>query len=59
MIKEKLEDAIERRNNDLSSFVWKEKKEEIEGKIVQKEVKLVDCTEQQLQKYYDHCESML
>jgi hypothetical protein len=59
MMKEKLEEAIERKNNDLNSFIWKGRKEEVDGKFVQKEIKLMDCTEKELQDHFDYCETML
>lgn len=58
-LKDKLAEAIERKNNDLNSFIWKGRKVEVDGKFIQSEVRLVDCDEEQLNKFYQHCESML
>ncbi len=55
-IKEKLTKAIEEKNNDIKSFVWKFAKNS-EG--IQEEIKLIDATPEQLQQFYNHCKSML
>lgn len=59
MMKEKLAAAIAKKNNDVNSFVWKGPKVEVDGQLVQEEKKLMDCTEEELRGYYNHCESML
>ena len=46
-IKEKLTKAIEEKNNDIKSFVWKFAKNS-EG--IQEEIKLIDATPEQLQQ---------
>ena len=51
-LKEKLTEAINARNNDVKSFVWK-----ADG--TQEEVRLVDATPEQLQQFFNHCHSML
>lgn len=56
MLKEKLMEAIEARNNDVNSYIWKFAKDASRS---QKEIKLVDATDEQLQAFYDHCNSML
>ena len=56
MIKERLTAAMEAKNNDLNSFVWKFARD---GKGEQKEIRLVDATEEQLNSFYQHCASML
>ncbi len=53
---EKLAEAI---NNDINSFVWKGPKKEVAGEIMQPEIKLMEATEEQLNKFYQHCLSML
>lgn len=58
-IKEKLTEALERKNNDINSFVWKGRKVEVNGKFVQSEKFLVDCSENELRGFYAHCDSML
>lgn len=59
IMKERLEEAMASKANDIKSFVWKGRKEEINGEIVQKELRLVDASEDQLNDFYDHCISML
>ena len=58
-IKEKLIEALAKKENDINSFVWRGKKSEVNGKLTQNEVKMVDCSVQELQGFYKHCESML
>ncbi len=55
-MKEKLTAAIEAKNNDIKSFVWKLAKN-TDG--VQEEIRLVDATPEQLNQFYKHCQSML
>lgn len=55
MFKEKLAAAM----NNVNSFVWKGRKQEVNGVLVQEEKRLIDCTEQELRDFYAHCESML
>lgn len=55
MFKEKLEEALSKKDNDISTFIWKGKK--VNGQ--QTEVRMIDCTVQELQGFYKHCESML
>ena len=59
MIKEKLAVAIAKKNNDINTFVWKGRKVEVNGQLVQDEKKLVDCSEDELRTFYKHCDSML
>lgn len=54
-----LADALAKRVNDITTFVWKGKKSEKDGQLAQNEVKMVDCTVEELRKFYEHCESML
>lgn len=58
-LKEKLTEALEKKNNDINSFVWKGRKQEVNGKYVQTEKKLMDCTENELRQFYAFCDSML
>lgn len=55
-LKEKLTEAINARNNDVKSFVWKLARK-ADG--TQEEVRLVDATPEQLQQFFNHCRSML
>jgi hypothetical protein len=56
VMKEKLMEAIEAKNNDIKSFVWKLARKS-DG--TQEEIKLVDTTPEQLNQFYKHCKSML
>lgn len=47
----KLQKAIEDKRNDINSYVWRLQNG--------KEVKLVDCSEEDLNKFYKHCNEML
>lgn len=56
---EKIAAAQEAKSNDINTFVWKGPKEEVNGKMVQKEILLKDATEDQLKQFLAHCNSML
>lgn len=56
MLREKLMEAIEAKNNDTKSFVWKLARKS-DG--TQEEVKLIEATPEQLNTFYNHCKSML
>ena len=56
VMKEELIKAMEAKTNDINNFVWKFAKN---SNGVQEEIKMVDATNEQLQKFYDHCMSML
>lgn len=53
---DQLKKAIEAKSNDIKTFVWKLAKDENGN---QQEIRLVDATEEQLNKFYKHCLSML
>lgn len=55
-IKDKLQAAIEAKNNDVKSFVWKLARKS-DG--TQEEIYLMDATQEQLKQFYNHCNSML
>lgn len=55
-MKEKLTEAMDARNNDIKSFVWKFARKS-DG--TQPEILLMDATEEQLKSFYAHCKSML
>ena len=60
VLQEASENVAKRDGVDLESFVWKtEKVKTIDGRIIQNEVKLIDCNEEQLKKFYAHCNTML
>ena len=56
VMREKLMEAIEAKNNDTKSFVWKLARK-TDG--TQEEIRLVDASEEQLNTFYKHCKSML
>lgn len=58
-IKDKLTKALNDKNNDVNSFVWKFKKTKVGDKFTQSEIKLMDATEEQLNQFYKHCMTML
>lgn len=59
MIEERLAAAINAKNNDINSYTWKGPKEEIGGQRIQREIKLMDASEKDLNRFYRHCKSML
>lgn len=60
LLEERLKEAINKKNNDLTSFTWKGVKTLDEsGKYVQNEVKLVDLNNDELVDCYNHCKKML
>ena len=59
LLGEKLTTALEAKSNDIANFVWKGPKEEIDGNRIQKVIKLVDATPEQLNNFHNHCYSML
>lgn len=54
-----LANALEEKKNDVNNFVWKSAKKEVNGVKVQEEIKLMDATEEQLNDFYKHCNTML
>ena len=52
---DKLGEALNAKANDINNYVWKGPK--VNG--VQEEIKLVDASYEQLQKFYKHCNEML
>jgi hypothetical protein len=59
LLKEKLTEALEKKSNNINSFVWKGEKEKVNGKYVQKSVRMVDCSVEDLKKFLKYCDSML
>lgn len=57
VIKDKLTEAINAKNNDVNTFIWKGKRHKDHSP--QEEIKMMDATEEQLNSFYQHCESML
>lgn len=56
LMADKLKEAIDNKNNDIKTFVWKLARK-ADG--VQEEIKLIDATPEQLKQFYKHCNSML
>lgn len=60
LLEERLKEAINKKNTDLNSFVWKGMKNlDNNGKYVQDEIKLIDLNIEQLIDCYNHCKKML
>ena len=59
IIRERLEEAMASKKIDVKNFIWKGEKKEINGVMTQEEIRLIDADEKQLNKFYDHCMSML
>ena len=59
MIEERYKEPLEKKKNDIKSFIWKGRKVIKNGEIIQDEKRLVDCTNEELKEFYNHCESML
>lgn len=58
-LRDKYAAALEAKSNDINSFVWKGPKEEIGGQKIQREIRLVDASNEQLVEFFKHCMSML
>ena len=56
IMKEKLIAAIEAKNNDVKTFIWKFPRKEDRS---QDSIALMDASPEDLQKFYNHCFSML
>ena len=59
ILKERLNEALESKKNDISSFIWKGEKIKIDGRLVQSEKRLIDCTLDELKRNYDYCDQMI
>ena len=59
IIRERLEEAMASKKIDVKNFIWKGEKKEINGVMTQEEIRLIDADEKQLNKFYNHCISML
>lgn len=55
-LKDKLIEALNAKQNDVKTFVWKMKRDKEGG---QQEIRLMDATPEQLNNFYQHCQSML
>ena len=59
IIRERLEEAMASKKTDVKNFIWKGEKKEVNGVMMQEEIRLIDADEKQLKKFYNHCMSML
>lgn len=60
IVGQRLQEALAKKENDINSFIWKGQKiKNSNGDFEQDEVRLVDCTPEQLRSFYRQCESML
>ena len=60
MLNEKLTEAIEKKELDFKSFIWKGNKTlDKNGKYQQSEKKMLDMSENELKSCYNHCKTML
>ena len=60
IMEEKLKEAIQKKQLDVNSFVWKGSKQlDATGKFKQSEIKLMAMSQQELRDCYDHCKTML
>lgn len=60
LLGEKLLEALENKNSDINSFLWKGQKTlDNNGQYVQTEVKLINMDHNELSWCYDHCKKML
>lgn len=55
LLGDKLAEELEKKANDINNYVWKGPK--VNG--IQEEIKLVNASYEQLQKFYNHCLEML
>lgn len=58
-LQEKLTRALKDKEEDVSSYIWKFPKVRDASGVTQKEVKLIDCTEEELIQFNHHAHSML
>lgn len=59
ILKEKLNEAMLSKKNDINSFIWKGKKVKVGESFIQEEIKLVNASPEQLKEWYKYCEVML
>ena len=55
----KLAEALETRDNDINTYIWKGPRVEKNREKVQEEIRLIDASEEQLKSFLTHCNSML
>lgn len=54
-----LQKALDAKKHDYSNFIWKGEKIKTGDKYEQKSIRLVDMTDDELKKCYNHCKKML
>ena len=54
-----LGELINKKNNSIDSYIWKGRKTLSNGEYTQNEVKMVDCSVEELKSFLTHCKSML
>lgn len=60
ILQERLQEAIDKKNSDINSFIWKGSKTLDEaGNYKQVETKLINMSENELKTCYEHCKIML
>ena len=59
ILKERLNQALMSKKNDINSFVWKGARVKIGDQFVQEEIQLVKASDAQLQNFYNYCNTML
>ena len=60
LLGEKLKNAINTKNSNINSFIWKGSKVlNKEGKYTQSEKKIIEMTEFEMLECYEHCKTML
>lgn len=57
--KESRNDVVNTEAQDITKFIWKGQKEDVEGVRYQGEIRMVDASDEQLSIFYKHCQSML
>lgn len=55
-LRDKLSEALRKKEEDINTYIWKFPRD---AEKPRQQVKLMDCTQEQLQQFYNHCESML
>lgn len=58
-MKQRLEEAFNKKHTDINNYVWKYEKVRTENGVVQNSVRLVDCNVSELKKFYEYCDQML
>ena len=57
--RERSAEAMASKKIDVKNSIWKGEQKEINGVMTQEEIRLIDADEKQLNKFYNHCMSML